>query len=162
MINPKNKNIWALMSLSFALLLLSALVFQYIFKMEPCIKCIYQRVGVISLCIIFTIPLIFRGAVARTITYISSLLVICKCLTIAREHSLKQHNLDPSGSCGFRPDFPDWLPLDQWLPSIFEVRGACDQINWLFQGYTMPEWLSVIYISTLILLMVLIRNEKNL
>jgi disulfide bond formation protein DsbB len=129
--------------------------------MEPCIKCVYQRLSVTALALLFIIPAYFKSKPTRIFTYISSLLVILKSLTIAREHSLKQHNIDTTGSCGLSPNFPEWFRIDQWVPSIFEARGMCDQINWVFYKLTMPEWLTFCFLAILTLLTALIINEKK-
>jgi disulfide bond formation protein DsbB len=34
---------------------------------------------------------------------------------------------------------PDWLPLDQWLPPLFQVHEACGYTPSLPVGFTMAE-----------------------
>ncbi|MDX2319790.1 MAG: disulfide bond formation protein B, partial [Moritella sp.] len=35
-------------------------------------------------------------------------------------------------------------PLHEWAPWLLNPTGFCDEINWQFLSYTMPQWLIVI------------------
>ncbi len=67
-------------------------------------------------------------------------------LFIALEHVEMQAN---SGSlffsCDIIPNFPTWAPLHEWVPALFEATGDCGEISWQFVGYSMPQWMIVVY-----------------
>lgn len=156
-----NANVLKLLFLGYSALFLTALFFQYGMGLEPCVKCIYQRLAVISLSLLF-----FAGSILnstyRRLLYVAQGMVLYKGYLIAAEHAFKQHNFSLTSSCGFKPEFPTWLQLDQWLPFAFEARGMCDTIHWVFLGQTMPQWLSYIFIATSAILIGLIINEINI
>ena len=136
-----------------------ALIFQYAFDMQPCIKCIYQRIGVLGVAITTLIAAFTPFAIRRFLVPLSALICF-KILIISREHAYKQHNFDFTSACKFELDFPQWFKIDELIPSVFEVRGACDEINWVFLGQTMPEWLLYILVAILCALIWIFKNDK--
>lgn len=126
---------------------IAALIFQYIFGMEPCVMCIYQRIILAAIT-----PILFLCAYAKNLKFfyigaITSMAGILYGAKIAYSHAYNQFNSNPFASCSFRPEIYDYIPLDNFIPSVFEVRGACDQINWVFLSLTMPQWLFIFYIA---------------
>ncbi|TKB45716.1 disulfide bond formation protein DsbB [Thalassotalea mangrovi] len=138
---------WWLLALSAITLEMAALYFQYGMGLEPCIMCIYQRVA------------IFGIAFAGIIGALGNRLVLLRLagfaiwgvsaiwgLIIALEHVEMQTNANSLFfSCDIVPNFPQWLPLHQWVPAIFEATGDCGEISWSLLGYSMPQWMVVVY-----------------
>lgn len=141
------KSIFLTLALTCIILNIIALIFQYGFGMEPCIMCIYQRIilaaitPVLLLCAFAKTPLVF---IAGAFTTLTGFIYGAK---ISYTHAFNQLNINPFASCSFRPELYDYIPLDKIIPSVFEVRAACDQINWIFLNLTMPQWLHYIYVA---------------
>jgi len=66
-------------------------------------------------------------------------------LLLAMEHVDFQMNPSPFARCEFFPNFPDWLPLHEMIPWFFNPTGDCADIVWQFLGYSMPQWLILIF-----------------
>lgn len=152
---------WLLLALSALGLELCALFFQYAMDLAPCIMCVYQRVAIFA--IIFAGFTGFAGSgflIARVIAYSLWATGAIWGLIIAIEHVEIQEN---SGSlffsCEFMPNFPSWAPLHEWLPFLFEATGDCGDINWQFLGYSMPQWMLVVYGVYTLALVVIITNR---
>ena len=154
------RSAWLILGFSALALELAALYFQYAMGLEPCIKCIYQRAAVFGVMVAaFTAALAPNWLLMRLAGFAGALVSSVWGLKIAIEHVDSQTTTDIFSMvpCGFRAEFPSWLPLDQWLPSVFEVTGTCDTIDWVFLKLSMPEWMAVIFASwTLVLSMVLL------
>ena len=143
-VNPLS---WWLLAASALGLELCALFFQYVMGLEPCIMCIYQRVAIIGL--VFAGLLGALGTkwqlvrlIAFTIWAISSIWG----LQLAIEHVDIQTSTDSFFyTCDLIPNFPTWMPLHEWLPSLFAATGDCGEIAWSFLGYSMPKWMIVVY-----------------
>jgi len=138
---------WLLLAISALGLELCALFFQYAMDLAPCIMCVYQRVAITAIIIAGLIG--FAGCqflIARVIAYGLWATGAIWGLIIALEHVEIQAN---SGSlffsCDIFPNFPTWAPLHDWLPFLFEATGDCGDINWQFLGYSMPQWMVVVY-----------------
>jgi len=161
-----NPRPWLLLAFSALILELSALYFQYILGLEPCIMCIYQRVAIWAI--------FFAGVVG----YVGHQWVITRILAyglwgtgaiwgvlIALEHvEMQSSTMSFLFSCEFIPNFPSWAPLHEWIPALFEATGDCGDINWQFLGYSMPQWMIVVYgVFTAIFVIVLfsrLNQEK--
>src|SRR5690606_12102278 len=69
-------------------------------------------------------------------------------------------------SCSLFAEFPRWMPLDQWLPAIFEPTGSCGDTSWQFLGQSMAFWSAVALwgyaiVAALLLLSQLARISNN-
>jgi disulfide bond formation protein DsbB len=142
-----NSTPWLLLGLSALGLELCALFFQYAMDLAPCIMCVYQRVAICAIILAGFIG--FWGCkylIARVIAYGLWSTGAIWGLLIALEHVEIQAN---SGSlffsCDIIPNFPTWAPLHEWIPALFEATGDCGAISWQFLGYSMPQWMIVVY-----------------
>ena len=138
---------WGLLAVSALGLELSALYFQYMMDLAPCIMCIYQRVAIWAI--------FFAGL----ITYFAPQQLVLRLvgyglwgtgaiwgLLIALEHvEMQGASLSLFFTCDVVPNFPTWAPLHEWLPALFEASGDCGEISWQFLGYSMPQWMVVVY-----------------
>ena len=138
---------WLLLAFSALGLELSALYFQYVLDLAPCIMCVYQRLAILAIFFAGAIGGVgHNNIIARTLAYILWGVGAIWGLIIALEHVEMQKN---SGSlffsCEFVPNFPSWAPLHQWIPFLFEATGDCGEISWRFFNYSMPQWMVVVY-----------------
>jgi disulfide bond formation protein DsbB len=44
-------------------------------------------------------------------------------------------------SCGRFKGFPDWMPLERWLPDMFEPRAMCGAVSWTFLNHSVTYWI---------------------
>lgn len=145
---------WILLSVSAIALNLTALFFQHVMKLDPCLNCIYERVAMYGIVFagIFGV-LSPRLLLTRTAGF--GLWGYCawRGLEIARQHVEAQFPTNPfAGSCGLFTNFPSWAPLDQWFPAVFMPTGECSKISWVFLDLTMAQWLVVIFTIYLVVL----------
>ncbi|MDO6487489.1 disulfide bond formation protein DsbB [Colwellia sp. 4_MG-2023] len=138
---------WLLLTISALAFELCALYFQYAMDLAPCIMCVYQRLAICAIIIAGVIGIAgSRFLLTRIIAYALWGVGAIWGLLIALEHIEMQSN---SGSlffsCEFVPNFPTWAPLHEWLPFLFEATGSCGDIDWQFLGYSMPQWMTVVF-----------------
>ncbi|GAA0816141.1 disulfide bond formation protein DsbB [Colwellia asteriadis] len=152
---------WLLLALSALGLELTALFFQYSMDLAPCIMCVYQRLAILAIVIAGIIGAAGHNNIIARVTAFSlwGTGAIWGGL-IALEHIEMQSN---SGSlffsCEFIPNFPTWAPLHEWLPFLFEATGDCGEISWQFLGFSMPQWMLVIYAFYSIAFAVILLNR---
>jgi disulfide bond formation protein DsbB len=142
-----NQRPWLLLTASALGLELSALFFQYVLDLAPCIMCVYQRLAILAIFSAGAIGMIGHNNIfARTLAYALWATGAIWGLIIALEHVEMQEN---SGSlffsCEFIPNFPTWAPLHEWIPFLFEATGDCGEISWQFFDYSMPQWMIAVY-----------------
>ncbi len=120
------------------------LYFQYGLRFDPCVNCVYERAfylsfiaaGVLGLLApqlrLFRLPaiLIFlAGSIGGMLT--------------AFAHMAEYSNTGLGASCALRANFPSFMPLDEWLPWMFQPTGPCSPIDWSLLGLNMPEWIFI-------------------
>lgn len=138
---------WVLLAVSALGFELSALFFQYGLGLEPCIMCVYQRLAIIGIVIAGVMGAvgyanIFSRILAFAVWGTSSIWG----LQLALEHvEIQASSGSLFFSCEFIPNFPTWAPLHEWIPFLFEATGDCGEIAWQFFGYSMPQWMVVVY-----------------
>lgn len=142
-----NKRAWQLLALSALALELTALFFQYVLDLQPCIMCIYQRVAIWGVFFAGVVgSLSSQYVIGRILAYVLWATGAIWGLIIALEHvEMQSATMSFLFSCEFVPNFPTWAPLHEWLPALFAATGDCGDINWQFLGFSMPQWMIVVY-----------------
>jgi len=123
-----------------------ALYAEHVLLLEPCPLCVFERLAVISLGIVFLVAALANPAGRGRIIY--SLLigaVAAGGIGVAGRHVWIQHlPPDKVPSCG--PGFGyiiDSFPLADALKLIFTGSGECASVDWQFIGLSMPAWVLI-------------------
>jgi disulfide bond formation protein DsbB len=150
-----DRRAWLLLFFSALCLEITALYFQHVTDLRPCIMCIYQRTAVFGLLFSAVPAMLVNNLITRLIGYLGWGISAIWGLLIAIEHVDVQTAANPFfATCEFVPNFPAWAPLHEWLPNVFSATGDCGDINWSFMDMTMPQWMIIIFaIYTLIWVM---------
>ncbi len=153
----EKRSAWLLLVISSLLLELTALYFQYGMGLQPCVLCVYERLAIVGLFIAGIIGFLApRTLILRLIAIALGLFSSIKGLMISIRHLDLQMNPKPWKQCEFLPNFPETLPLHQWLPSLFNPTGSCDNSQWSLFGITMVQWLVFIFAVYVIVLGVML------
>ncbi len=142
-LSPHNRTIWAALCLFCTMLLATALVMQYVFDMQPCVMCVYQRAGIAIAALFFLLPALRPGAFTCALGILGSTVTLAKTSLISITHASEQRGDSLFGSCGFIPEFPTSLPLHEILPWLFAPTGPCGAIHFQLLGMTTPELLLI-------------------
>lgn len=119
-------------------LLFYALVSQHIGGYEPCVRCIYQRMAILTIAL--------GGIVSLSHNYCRpiglSIVLIAATVGFMEAHT---HAGVIAGTvedfCSFRPKFGFLGPLDEWMPWFFRATGDCADDHWHMLGFNMPQWI---------------------
>ncbi|WP_448547191.1 disulfide bond formation protein DsbB [Thalassotalea fusca] len=143
-----NTKAWQLLAVSALGLELTALYFQYVMDLAPCIMCIYQRVAIWSIFLAGVVGSIaHQNVFGRIAAYALLGTGAIWGLLIAIEHvEMQTSTMAFLFSCEIVPNFPSWAPLHDWIPALFAATGDCGVISWQFLGYSMPQWMIVVYV----------------
>ena len=120
-----------------------ALYAQHVLLLDPCPLCVFQRLAVIAIGLIFLVAALHNPAGGGRIFY--SLLLGLAALggaVVAGRHAwLQQLPDDKVPSCGPGLDYMlDTLPLTEALANVFKGSGECAEVVWRFLGLSMPAW----------------------
>ena len=132
--------------LACAALLAYAYYAQFVMHLEPCPLCIFQRIGVFALGLVFLIAAAHdpsgRG---RRVYALLLLLAALATIGVAARHLYIQ-NLPPGSvpSCGASLDFMlKIFSLSEVLVKVLTGSGECAKITWRFLGLAMPAWVLI-------------------
>jgi disulfide bond formation protein DsbB len=129
-----------------AALLAYAYYSQFVMHLEPCPLCIFQRVGVFVIGVLFAVAALHDPAGWGRRVY-AGLLVAASLATIgvAARHLYIQ-SLPPGtiAACGASLDFMlKVFPLTDVLVKVLTGSGECAKVTWRFLGIAMPGWVLI-------------------
>ncbi|RKF20415.1 disulfide bond formation protein DsbB [Alginatibacterium sediminis] len=147
----QTRKAWLLLAVISFLLELTALFFQYGMKLDPCVMCVYERTAMMGMMFAGLL-----GAIAPQLLILRimsfGLWIVSSAwgLQLAWQHTQFQINPNPFSTCDFFASYPSWFKLDTWAPWMFNPTGYCDQVSWMFLGWSMPQWLILIFAISLV------------
>lgn len=155
----RGRGAWLLMALTAFSLEMVALYFQHVMLLKPCVMCIYERCALFAIMGAGLVGAIAPKTPLRWLAILIWLYSAYEGLRLSWEHTMIQLHPNPFTTCDFAASFPNWLPLDKWLPSVFVASGDCAARQWSLFSLEMPQWLLIIFgVFMLIGLLVLIAQ----
>jgi len=131
-----------------------ALYAQYVLNLEPCPLCIFQRLAVIAMGIIFLLCSIIdpKSKISKLLASFSFTAAASIGIAVASRHVWLQ-NLpsDQVPGCGPGLDFMlSTFPLAEVLEMVFSGSGECANVDWSFLSLSMPSWVIISFFVMLI------------
>jgi disulfide bond formation protein DsbB len=131
-----------------------ALYAQYVLNLEPCPLCIFQRLAVIAMGIIFLLCSIIdpESKIPKLLASFSFTAAASTGIAVASRHVWLQ-NLpsDQVPGCGPGLDFMlSTFPLAEVLEMVFSGSGECANVDWSFLSLSMPSWVIISFFVMLI------------
>jgi disulfide bond formation protein DsbB len=123
-----------------------ALYAQYGLGLEPCPLCIFQRIGVILLGLMFLAAALHDPRGGGRYVY-GSLIALAALLTVAvAARQLYVQSLPPGTlpSCGAPlAMLLHFMPVMEVVRRVLSGSGECGEVNWTFLGLAMPAWVLI-------------------
>ena len=129
--------------LACAALLAYALYAQFVLNLEPCPLCIFQRIGIAALGVVYLLATLHAPRGRGAWVY-GALIAIAALATmgIAGRHIYIQHLPEgavPSCGAGLAYLF-DVFPVVDVIRKVLTGSGECAKITWTFLSLSMPTW----------------------
>ncbi len=120
---------------------------QYGLGLAPCHLCIFQRVTVAALGVVFVLAALASRPGTRGVVF-AGLVAVTGLATIATAGRHLWIQMQPEGSipaCGADLAFMlDLFPLTEVILKVFKAGGECAKVDWSFLGLSMPGWVIVL------------------
>lgn len=135
---------WILLAILSFGLIVTSLTFQHIVGLEPCVLCIYQRIGVmiIFLSSIFgLIAIKTKTKELKTFAYATWISGSIIGLNSAVKQWSESENPFGLSQCGMGLDY--YIPFigeNGFLSSLFIGKGICSEIDWSMFGLSMHHY----------------------
>jgi disulfide bond formation protein DsbB len=129
-----------------AALVAYALYTQFHLGLEPCPLCIFQRIGVALMGLVFLVAALHNPRAPGRYVYAGALAAASLAtLAVAARHVYVQ-SLPPGSlpSCGAPlASLVKFMPLWQVIRKVLTGSGECGEVNWRFLGLAMPAWVLI-------------------
>ena len=119
---------------------------QFVLHLEPCPLCIFQRIGILALGVVFLIAAAHDPVGWGRRAYAAAAAAAALAtIGVALRHLYIQHL--PEGSvpaCGASLDFMlKVFSLSEVLVKVLTGSGECAKVTWQFLGLAMPAWVLI-------------------
>ena len=124
-----------------------ALYSQHFLGLDPCPLCIFQRVAVTLLGLIFLLAAVHGPGRRGSVVYgvLGSLAAGAGAAIAGRHVWLQNLPADKVPSCGPGLDFMlEAFPLYEVVEMVLGGSGECATVSWQFLGLSMPTWVLLI------------------
>ena len=119
---------------------------QYVMHLEPCPLCMFQRYGVIVLCLVFLIAALHDPVAfgRRAYAVLVALAALATIGVAARHLYIQSLPPDAVPACGASLDFMlKIFSLSEVLVKVLTGSGECAKVTWEFLGLAMPAWVLI-------------------
>lgn len=149
--------------LACASLISFALYLQHKLGEDPCALCIFQRVAVIALGVVFLIAGLHNPqALGNRVYALFALIVTLIGGGIAARHVWLQHlPKDQVPECG--PGLSYLVETQPWLQvfkNVLQGSGECAEVGWTFLRLSIPEWTLICFVLFAIVAIFQLRNRR--
>lgn len=138
--------------ISCAGLLAAAYYFEYVLFLDPCPLCMLQRLATLLTGLGFLAAFIAAPHPAKGWLYAALLFTLAATLfgLWSADHHVWIQSLpaEEVPACGPGFDYlMQTLPLSELLTIMLKGNGNCAEIDWMFLGLSMPEWLRLWFVG---------------
>jgi disulfide bond formation protein DsbB len=149
---------FALGALACAGLMGYALYAQYVLGLDPCPLCIFQRVAMIALGLVFALGALLApksDGGRRTFSLLALLMALAGSAVAGRHLWIQSLPPDQVPACGPALGFM-WhvMSFSKLLMKVFTGSGECAQVTWRLFGLSMPGWVLISFVVLAIWAMV--------
>ena len=123
-----------------------ALYAEHVLGLAPCPLCVFQRIGIIALGIVFALAALHNpaGFGRRVYAALAALASLATVAVAGRHIWLQSLPPDQVPACGADLTYLlDTVPLAEVLKQVFTGSGECAVISWSFLGLSMPTWVFI-------------------
>jgi len=139
-----------------------ALWLQYGVGLEPCPLCMFQRIAVCAVGLVFLVAFIHnpRAGGATGYATLTVLFAGVGAALAARQVWLQALPKDQVPSCGMGISYMlETLPFADVLANVIEGSGECAEKGWEFWGLAIPGWTFVFFVTMALAAIALVRRD---
>ncbi len=147
---PRSTSFWAFTALLCIVLEAVALFYQYKLEYYPCVLCIHVRMLLFALLLMALLALLWRHA--RYPLFWLAGVFWAKMLERSWQLFATENGWT-AGECSMQSGLPDWIPLEQWMPWLFQIHEPCGVTPYLLFNISMAQ--ALLGLSAVILLLMI-------
>lgn len=150
---------------SVALIAIAYFYFQLQLGLDPCPLCMFQRACLAGVALFCCLGILIqpKKTLSKVLAFGISLMSGLGLAIAGRQVWLQHLPADQVPECG--PDLAFMLeafPLMEMLDTVFRGSGSCAQVQWSLFGFSMPEWMLLVFaVMFLISIKLLFTRQRN-
>jgi len=132
-----------------ALALGYAYFMQYYMGLEPCNLCIFQRLAIVKLGIVFLLAALHNpGGWGRWVySGLLGLIALGGAALAGRQLWLQNLPADQVPACGPGLDYMlEVFSITETIGMVLQGSGDCAEVQWVFLGLSIPGWTLVLFV----------------
>jgi disulfide bond formation protein DsbB len=138
-----------------------ALYAQYVLGLEPCPLCVFQRVAVIALGVVFLLGAIHNPGRVGAALYSLLIVVLAAAGAVVAGRQVWLQSLPPDQvpACGPGLSYlMETLPFSEMFATVLRGSGDCAKVDWRFLDLSMGGWTMVFFLAMAVAGLVLTRK----
>lgn len=123
---------------------------QFHLGLEPCPLCIFQRIGVATVGIVFLLAAIHGPSATGRRAYAALVAITATAGAAVAARHIWLQNLPPDQvpACGPGLEYMmDVFSFGETLRMVFTGSGECANVDWSFLGLSMPAWVLIAFVA---------------
>ena len=152
--NPRPRLPFLTAALACVLLIAVALYMQYGMGLEPCPLCIFQRLAIMALAVVFILATFVnpQGWGRRLVGAFVLLFAAAGGAVAGRQVWLQHLPEDQVPACGPGLDYMlEVFPWRKVVDLVLRGSGECAEVHWRLFGLSIAEWMILVFAGLLIL-----------
>ena len=128
-----------------AALIAYALYAEHVLGLPPCPLCIFQRVAVMAVGVLFLIAALHDPGATGAKVYggLTLIAALAGILVAARQIWIQMQPPGSVAACGADLDYMlEIMPLTSVISKVLTGSGECAKIDWTLLGLSMPWWVA--------------------
>lgn len=145
-------------------LIATALYMQHVLNLEPCPLCIFQRLFVMAIGGVALAGALHNPRLLgrRVYAALLALLALGGSAVAGRQVWLQHLPADQVPECGPGLDYMlETFPLQETLNLVLRGSGECAKVEWTFLGFSIAEWMLVVFAGYLVFAVILANLDRR-
>lgn len=136
-----------------------AVMTQLVLDWEPCVMCVEIRALLLATAALFFLAGVMReGVIRKALVGAAVMAGGWLCWVSGGLFALEKGWVQSFGCSPFAR-FPSWMPLNEWVPILFQPEGICGESVKTVLGVPLSAWPILVFIACLVGLIG--RSRKN-
>ncbi len=136
LINKIKQDVYLLIFVASSLAIIGAYVAEFVFHLQPCILCLYQRIPYFLL-IVFSLITLLAPITRQYLRFVISLSIIAEIVLASYHVGVERYIFEDSHVCQVQNGLNSTI---QDMLSAGKIASTCSEVSFRFMNFSIVEW----------------------
>ena len=136
LINKIKQDVYLLIFVASSLAIIVAYVAEFVFHLQPCILCLYQRIPYFLL-IVFSLITLLAPITRQYLRFVISLSIIAEIVLASYHVGVERYIFEDSHVCQVQNGLNSTI---QDMLSAGKIASTCSEVSFRFMNFSIVEW----------------------